>query len=97
MAPTEDQNPYISTIFLVGILVVFYFFLMRPQIKRQKDAKKFRESLAKGDKVLTIGGIHGKIIELKETSALVEVDSNTKIRVEKSALVKDAESLPPQK
>ncbi|HAN77180.1 MAG TPA: preprotein translocase subunit YajC [Bacteroidales bacterium] len=97
MAPSQDQNPWISTIFLVAILVIFYFFMMRPQIKKQKEARTFRDSIAKGDKVLTIGGIHGKVVEVRDHDVLLEVDTNIKLRVEKSALIKDAESLPVQK
>lgn len=73
-------------VLLGGIFVVFYFFMIRPQSKRQKEEKLFRENLEKGDKVMTIGGIHGKIENLDETSALVSVDSNVKMRFEKSAL-----------
>jgi preprotein translocase subunit YajC len=73
-------------IFMLGILVVFYFFMIRPQMKRQKEEKKFREGLEKGDKVLTLGGIYGKIVSLDDTSALIQVDDNVKIRFDKTAL-----------
>lgn len=79
-------SPYSSMILFVGILVVFYFFLIRPQQKRQKEERVFRESLSKGDKVLTIGGIHGRVLSLDDSSALVEIDENVKIRVDKTAL-----------
>jgi preprotein translocase subunit YajC len=69
------------------VIVVFYFFMIRPQMKRQKELKKFRENLAVGDKVVTIGGIHGKILEISDTTVLLSCESSTKIRVEKSALV----------
>ena len=55
-------------IMLVLILGVFYFFMIRPQMKKQKELKKFREGLAAGDKVVTIGGIHGKILEVNDTN-----------------------------
>lgn len=77
---------YGSFILLGGIFVIFYFFMIRPQQKRQKEEKAFRESLAKGDKVVTIGGMHGKIESLDDTSALISVDSSVKIRFEKTAL-----------
>ena len=79
-------SPYSSLILFVGILVVFYFFLIRPQQKRQKEERLFRESLSKGDKVMTIGGIYGHVISLDEGTALIEVDQNVKVRVDKTAL-----------
>ena len=71
---------------MVGIMVVFYIFMIHPQIKRQKKEKAFRENLKKGDRVITIGGVHGKILNMEETTVLIEVDDNVKVRVEKSAL-----------
>lgn len=72
-------------IMLVMIVVVFYFFMIRPQMKKQKELKKFRENLAVGDKVVTIGGIHGKILEVADSTVLVQSEG-TKIRFEKSAI-----------
>lgn len=72
-------------IMLVLILVVFYFFMIRPQAKKQKELKKFREGLAVGDKVVTIGGIHGKILEVAESTILIATESG-KIRMDKSAI-----------
>jgi len=69
--------------------VVMWFFMIRPQRKQQKELQNFRDSLKKGDKVVTIGGIYGTVAEIKEDSVLIEVDSNVKIRVSKQALVKD--------
>lgn len=71
----------------VLVIVVFYFFMIRPQMKRQKELKKFRENLTVGDKVVTVGGIHGKILEIADTTVLLSCESSTKIRIEKSALV----------
>ena len=68
------------------IIVVFYFFMIRPQMKKAKDHKKFVEELKKGDKVITTSGIHGKIVDLNETTFLIEVESGTKIRFEKSSV-----------
>lgn len=72
-------------ILLGGMFLIMYLFMIRPQIKRQKEAKKFREALEKGDKVVTIGGIHGKIVEIGDTNVVLSVEQG-KIRVEKSAL-----------
>ncbi|MCB9169292.1 MAG: preprotein translocase subunit YajC [Flavobacteriales bacterium] len=85
-----QQNPTSFWIMMGLLMVVFYFFMIRPQQKKAREAKKFRESIQKGAKVITIGGIHGKVIEVGEKNVLLEVDSNTKIRVEKSALAMDS-------
>ena len=76
-------------IMLALIFVVMWFFMIRPQRKQQKEPQNFRDSLKKGDKVVTIGGIYGTVCEIKEGSVLIEVDNNVKIRVSKQALVKD--------
>ncbi len=92
-----ESNPITTFLPLILIVVVFYFFMIRPQMKRQKDLKKFRESLAKGDKVVTNGGIYGKVAEIKDNYVLLQVDDNVKLRVDKSAVVKDMADVTPQK
>ncbi len=81
-------------IMMVLIFVVMYFLMIRPQQKKQKELVKFRDSLQKGDKVVTIGGIYGTVAEIKERIVLLEVDNNVKIRVDKSSLVKDISDVP---
>ena len=76
-------------IMLALIFGVMWFFMIRPQRKQQKELQNFRDSLKKGDKVVTIGGIYGTVCEVKEDSVLIEVDNNVKIRVSKQAIVKD--------
>ena len=76
-------------IMLALIFVVMWLFMIRPQKKQQKELENFRNSLQKGDKVVTIGGIFGTVAEIKEDSVLIEVDNGVKIRVSKQALVKD--------
>lgn len=71
------------------MFVVFYFFMIRPQSKKAKDDKKFRDELKQGDKVVTIGGIHGKVADVKESAVILEVSNNVKLRVEKSAISRD--------
>ena len=71
------------------IFVVMWFFMIRPQRKQQKELQAFRDSLKKGDKVVTIGGIYGTVDEIKEGTVLIIVDRDVKIRVSKNALVKD--------
>lgn len=83
------ENPASFWIMMGLLMVVFYFFMIRPQQKKAKDAKKFREALQKGTKVVTIGGIHGRISEVNDTTVLLEVDSNVRIRFEKSAIAMD--------
>ena len=68
-----------------GMFLIMYFFMIRPQVKKQKDSKKFREGLSKGDKVVTIGGIHGKVVDMNDRTVLLQIDG-AKVRVEKSAL-----------
>lgn len=81
-------------IMMVLIFVVMYFLMIRPQQKKQKELTKFRDSLQKGDKVVTIGGIYGTIAEVKDRVVLLEIDNNVKIRVDKSSLVKDISDVP---
>lgn len=71
------------------IALVFYFFMIRPQVKKQKDQKKFVTELKKGDKVVTTAGIHGRILEINDTTFLIEID-NGKIRFDKSAISLEA-------
>ncbi|MEO1449771.1 MAG: preprotein translocase subunit YajC [Bacteroidota bacterium] len=73
-------------IFFAGLIAVFYFFMIRPQQKRAKEERQFREGISKGDKVVTIGGIHGQVESIDDASVLVRVDNNTKLRIDKTAL-----------
>lgn len=74
-----------------GIIGVFYFFMIRPQQKKQKDQKKFLEELKKGDEVVTIGGIHATVVSVYETTATLEVDGKgTKMKFEKSSISRKA-------
>ena len=75
---------------MILIVVVFYFFMIRPQMKKTKDHKKFISELKKGDKIITTAGIHGKIVDMNETTILVETEGGGKIRFDKSAVSLDA-------
>ena len=98
MAPAgEGSNPLASLLPLVLIIVVFYLFMIRPQMKRQKDLKNYRESLQKGDKVVTTGGIYGKIADIKDQVVLIEIADKLRIKVDKSAILKDPGDLASQK
>lgn len=75
-----------SLIFLALIIVVFYFFMIRPQVKKTKEQKKFREAIKKGDQIITIGGIHGKIVDVQELTFTIETEGGSKFKIEKSAV-----------
>jgi len=75
---------------MVLIMVVFYFFMIRPQVKKAKDHKKMVEELKKGDKIVTTAGIHGRIVDMNDTTFLIEVEGGTKIRFDKTAISLDA-------
>ena len=80
----EDGS--LTNILFIGLMFfVFYFFMIRPQMKKQKELKKFREGLAKGDHIVSLGGIHGRILEVTDTTVLIESEK-TKIRLDKSAV-----------
>ena len=84
--PQQQGGGYAGLIMIALIFVVFWLFFIRPQSKRQKEEQKYRESLQKGDDVVTVGGIHGKVVEVKTTTVMISIDSNVKIEVEKSAI-----------
>ena len=75
---------------IIGMVVIFYFFFIRPQQRKQKETKKYLEEIKKGDMVVTVGGIHGKIMEVSDTTVLVDVDRGTKLLVEKSSISLEA-------
>lgn len=83
------QNPWMSLMPFLLIIVVFYFFMIRPQMKRQKELRKYRESLKKGDKIVTTGGIYGKVSEIKEDRVIVEIAEGVRIAIDKAAVIMD--------
>lgn len=91
MAPAEggEGGGIASFLPLILIVVVFYLFMIRPQLRKQKEQKKFRESLATGDKVVTIGGLHGKVTEIHDNTINLEVANNVVLKVERSAISSD--------
>ena len=74
---------------LIMVFVVMWAFMIRPQRKQQKEMQEFRNALKKGDKVVTVGGIYGEIVEVSEKTVLIKVDGDVKLRVDKQGLVKD--------
>jgi len=93
---SESPGGITSFLPLILIVVVFYFFMIRPQVKRQKDLKNFRESLKKGDKVITTGGIYGKIASISDNVITVDVGNGVNIKVDKNAVLKDSSDLQSQ-
>lgn len=91
-AEGEEGGGLMSFLPLILIVLVFYLFFIRPQMKKSKDQKKYREALKKGDKIVTIGGIHGKIVEVQDTTFTVEVEGQNRLRIEKSAVAMDNSS-----
>ncbi len=88
----------LNMLLMMGLMiVVFYFFMIRPQMKRQKEMTKFRAALQKGDKIVTTGGIYGRIDEIKDNIIILEVAQNVKLKVDKSVVLKDMSDAPAQK
>lgn len=81
-----------SLIMFAMIFAVMYFFMIRPQIKKQKREKEYRSKLKKGDKVITIGGLHAKILDVKEYYFIIETHGKNTLKIEKSAVSMDGES-----
>ena len=90
-AAGQQQNPWSFWIMMILIFVVFYFFMIRPQTKKQKELQKQRESMQKGDKVVTAGGIYGEIKEVQETTFLIEVSKDVTLKVDKGSVYVSAE------
>lgn len=89
--PAAQGSGWIQQLVLFGgIALVFYFFMIRPQQKKQKDQKKFISEIKKGDSVVTIGGMHGKVYSADDDTVIVEVDKSTKIKFERSSISLEA-------
>lgn len=83
-APAGQMGSLVFTI--VAMILIFYFFLIRPQKKQEKETKKMLDALKKGDKIVTIGGIYGTIFNVTESTVVIKVDDNTKIEFSKTAV-----------
>ena len=91
-APQGSEGGSSPLLYVGLIILIFYFFLIRPQQKKMKEAKNFRESLSKGSRVVTIGGIHGKIESIKEDgTVIIKTEGEGKLKVSKSALSPNAD------
>ena len=90
---TQSSSMFSSILMFGVIILVFYFFMLRPQQQRQKKAQQFRDALKVGQNVITIGGIHGKILEIDEKTVVLQVEGQNKIRFEKVAISMDSNLL----
>jgi preprotein translocase subunit YajC len=82
----SSGSSWLSFLPLVAIIAIFYFLILRPQNKKQKETQKMLSALKKGDRVITIGGIHGVIQSVKESTVIVKVDENTKLELNRGAV-----------
>ncbi|MFR9652087.1 MAG: preprotein translocase subunit YajC [Rikenellaceae bacterium] len=91
VAPEPSMIQSLQPFIMIGLMIlVLWLFMLRPESKRRKEMAKFREALKKGDKIVTAGGIHGTIKEVKETTLMVDIDTNTTIKIDKTMVVADA-------
>ena len=89
-APAQGSpNIMTSLLPLILVFVVFYFFMIRPQMRKQKELTNYRNAIAKGDRVITTGGIYGKVVDVTANVVTVEIANDVRIRVDKNAILKD--------
>jgi preprotein translocase subunit YajC len=86
----SGQSLYSNLLLIGGIVLIFYFFMIRPQQRKQKDQKKFLEEVKKGDNIVTIGGIHGRIVSIDGDTIILEVEKGGKIKLDKSSISLEA-------
>lgn len=97
MAPAPEGGSSFTPLLMIGMMfVIIYFFMIRPQVKRQKELTTYRNSLQKGDKVITTGGIYGKIADVKDNVVTVDVGNEVRLKVDKSAIMKDISDIQPK-
>lgn len=89
-APSGGQSLYGNLLLIGGIVLIFYFFMIRPQQKKQKDQKRFLEDVKKGDNIVTVGGIHGRIASIDGETIILEVEKGGKIKLDKSSISLEA-------
>ena len=82
----SQQSGLSSMLMIVAMIAIFYFVMIRPQSKKQKELKRQREAMQKGDRVVTAGGIHGRIREIKDTTIIVEVAPNVDLKRDKASV-----------
>ena len=82
----EGPNPMTPLIFMAAIFAVFWFLLIRPQQKKEKERRAMIEAVKKGDNIVTVGGLYGKVTQVDDASVLAQVDDNVKVRIDKNAI-----------
>ncbi|HKL67477.1 MAG TPA: preprotein translocase subunit YajC [Bacteroidales bacterium] len=98
MGPSpEGQSPLVTFLPLILVFVIFYFFMIRPQVRKQKELNNYRSSLKKGDKIVTTGGIYGRVTDVKDNTVTVDVGDNVLLKIDKSAVLKDASDIQQKK
>lgn len=84
---TPDGGGFLQTIILFGLIfVIFYFMIIRPQQKRQKERQKMLDSVEKGEKIVTSGGVHGTVVGVEEKTLLVQIADNVKVKIDRGAV-----------
>lgn len=83
-----EQSMMPMLMMMGGMFIIMYFFMIRPQMKKAKEAKKFQDGISVGDKIVTVGGIHGKVVEVDDTTVVIGLDQG-RMRIEKAALSAD--------
>lgn len=91
-APAAGPDGSLMWIMLIAMFVIMYFFMIRPQNKKQKEIANFRKNLEVGQSVITAGGIYGKIKEIEDNAVIVEIASGVKIKVDKNSIYADAQA-----
>lgn len=81
-------GPWGMTLMMVGFIAIFYFLVVMPQNKKKKETQKMFDAMKKGDKVVTIGGLHGKISSIKDNEVVIKIDANAELTVEKNAIAR---------
>jgi len=97
MGQGQESDPTSMLIFMGVMVAVFYFFMIRPQMKKRKEMQKFRTEMQKGDKIMTIGGIHGKVNAVKDDAIIMEVEGGVLLKIDKNAIIRDAAGLMQQR
>ena len=92
-AAEGSNNSWMTMLMFGGIIVVFYFFMIRPQQKKQKALQEAREAMKVGDKVVTAGGIHGRIKEVSDSYFIVEIADNVRIKIDKGSVFAVGENI----
>ena len=90
-AGQQQGSPWSFWIMMIVIFVIFYFFMIRPQQKKQKEIRKAREAMKSGDKIVTAGGIYGRIKEVRDTCFIIEIASGVTIKIDKGSVYPSAE------